>query len=65
MSDFLQPNRGYVYVNGSAIGDKAPTDNDLEMLRFPQCEIKFKFPDALIKQGNQYSVSLQRFEVPL
>ena len=65
MSDFLQPNRGYIYVNGSVIGDAAPSDNEVEMLKFPQCEIKFKFPDALIRHGNQYSVSLVRFEVPL
>lgn len=65
MSDFLQPNRGYLYVNGSVIGDMAPSDNEVEMLKFPQCEIKFKFPDALIKHGSQYSTSLVRFEVPL
>ena len=35
MADFLQPNRGYLYVNGSVLGDKAPSDNEVEILKFP------------------------------
>lgn len=64
MADFLQPNRGFIYVNGSTIGKLAPTSNDVEMRNFPECEVKFKFPDALIRKANDYSVALVRFEVP-
>ena len=58
MADFLQPNRGFVYVNGSAVGTKAPTENEVEMRDFPECEIKFNFGQALIKKANDFSVSL-------
>ena len=65
MADFLAPNRGFVYVNGGTIGEKAPSDNQVEMRNFPECEVKFKFPDSIIKKADEYSVSLQRWEVPL
>ncbi len=58
MADFLQPNRAYLYVNGSAIGTVAPTDADVQMLKFPECECQFKFSDALIRKANDYSVSI-------
>ncbi len=65
MADFLAPNRGFVYVNGGTIGTKAPSDDQVEMRNFPECEVKFKFPDSIIKKANEYSVSLQRWETPL
>ena len=65
MADFLQPNRAYVYVNGSAIGTVAPGADDAEMVKFPECECKFKFSDALIRKADDYSVAIQRFECPM
>jgi len=58
MADFLQPNRGFVYVNGSAVGTKAPVDDQVEMRDFPECEVRFNFGSALIKKANDFAVSV-------
>jgi hypothetical protein len=65
MSDFLQPNRAFVYVNGSVVGKVAPGANDQEVRGFPNCVIKFTFHDSLLAKGNDYSVSLVRWECPM
>ena len=58
MADFLQPNRGYVYVNGSTVGTVAPTEDEQKMRDFPECECNFKFSSPLIRKANDYSVSI-------